>query len=79
MKNRVIESEEDHRKALARIEELMDAKPGTTEMDELELLVSIVEVYEERHFPINRPDPIEALKFRMEQMGLSGKAPVPRR
>jgi HTH-type transcriptional regulator/antitoxin HigA len=79
MIRRVIRSEEDYSKALARIEELMDAKPGTTEMDELELLVSIVEVYEERHFPINRPDPIEALKFRMEQMGLSGKDPVPRR
>lgn len=69
MIRRVIRSEEDYSKALARIDDLMDAKPGTVEMDELKFLVSIVETYEERHFPINRPGPIDVIKFRREQMG----------
>ena len=68
MINRLIKNEEDYDKALSRIEQLMDAEPGTTEMDELELLTALVEMYEERHFPISQPDPIDAIKFRMEQL-----------
>ncbi len=49
----------------------MDAKRNTSEMDELEILSVLVEKYEDEHFPIASPDPIEAIKFRMEQMGLS--------
>lgn len=77
MMNRLIKNEEDHEKALSRIEQLMDAKPGIPEMDELELLTALVEMYEERHFPISQPNPIDAIKFRMDQMGLSQKDLVP--
>ena len=77
MINRLIKTEQDYEKALSRIEELMDAKPGTAEMDELELLTALVEMYEDRHYPIVPPDPIEAIKFRMEQLGLTQKDMVP--
>ena len=77
MINRLIKNEEDYGMALSRIEQLMDAKPGTAEMDELELLTALVEMYEERHFPISPPDPIDAIKFRMEQLGLGQKDMVP--
>jgi HTH-type transcriptional regulator/antitoxin HigA len=73
MINRLIKNEQDHNKALSRIEQLMDAKPGTADMDELELMTALVEMYEERHFPISWPDPIEAIRFRMEQLGLGQK------
>ncbi|TFG92833.1 MAG: ImmA/IrrE family metallo-endopeptidase [Syntrophobacterales bacterium] len=73
MINRLIKNEEDYSRALSRIEQLMDAEVGTAEMDELELLTALVEMYEERHFPINWPDPIDAIKFRMEQLGLGQK------
>lgn len=56
--------------ALARIDNLIDAKHGTEEYDELEILSTLVEVYEEKHFPVPPPDPVEAIKFRMDQMGL---------
>jgi len=68
---RIIKTEEDHDLALNRIEKLMDAKPGTSEFDELELLSTLVEVYEDKQYPISLPDPISAIKFRMEQLGLS--------
>ena len=70
MINRLIKTEIDYNKALSRIDELMDAKSGTTEMDELKLLTALVEMYEEQHFPISPPDPIDAIKFRMDQLGL---------
>lgn len=75
--NRLIKTEEDYEKALARIETLMDAEPDTPEMDELELLTALVEMYEDLHYPMEPPDPVEAIKFRMEQMGLSRKDLVP--
>lgn len=56
--------------ALARIETLLSAVPGTPEFDELDVLSTLVEVYEDRYHPIDAPDPVEAIKFRMEQMGL---------
>jgi len=77
MISRLIKNKEDYDIALSRIEQLMDAKPRTTEMDELELLAALVEMYEERHFPISPPDPIDAIKFRMEQLGLGQKDMVP--
>ncbi|WP_373498298.1 transcriptional regulator [Desulfococcus sp.] len=77
MINRLIKTEEDYDKALSRIEDLMDAAAGTPEMDELELLTALVEMYETKHFPINPPNPIEAIKFRMEQLGLTQKDMVP--
>ena len=70
---RPIRNESDHESALKRIEALMSAKDGTAEGDELDVLATLVEVYEKEHFPIRAPDPVEAIKFRMEQMGLDRK------
>ncbi len=77
MINHLIKNETDYDKALSRIDELMDAKSGTTEMDKLELLTALVEMYEERHFSISPPDPIDAIKFRMDQLGLVQKDMIP--
>jgi HTH-type transcriptional regulator/antitoxin HigA len=65
-----IRTEADHRAALARIDELMDAEAGTPEADELSVLADLVAIYEAKHFPIERPTPLEAIRFRMEQAGL---------
>lgn len=73
MKPKVIKTEAEHEAALARIEQIFDAKPGTPKGDEFELLVLLVEIYEESAFPINLPDPITALRFRMDQQGLEPK------
>lgn len=77
MTPKLIKTEADHEEALARIEEIFDAKPGTPEGDEFELLVTLVEMYEEKAFPIDLPDPVEAIKFRMDQQGLKAKDLVP--
>jgi HTH-type transcriptional regulator/antitoxin HigA len=74
---KLIKTEEEYSRALSRIEELMDAKPGTPEADELELLATLVEMYEEVQFPMRLPDPIDAVKFRMEQLGLGQKDLIP--
>ncbi len=66
-----IRTEEEYGVALARLEEIWDADPGTPESDELDVLSVLVEAYEEEHHRIEPPDPIEAIKFRMEQMGLT--------
>ena len=68
-----IKNEEDYTHALNYIETLMNAKPNTPQMDELEVLTTLVESYEEQHYKIEAPDPIEAIKFRMEQEGLKQK------
>jgi len=68
-----IKNEEDYIQTLNYIERLMDAKPNTPQMDELEVLTTLVEAYEEQHYNIDAPDPIEAIKFRMEQEGLKQK------
>ena len=65
-----IRNKKDLSEALARIDELIDAKPGAPEYDELEILSTLVEAYEEKHCPIPPPDPVEAIKFRMDQLGL---------
>jgi HTH-type transcriptional regulator/antitoxin HigA len=70
MKPKVIKTAEEHSAALARLDQLMDAKPGSPQEAELELWSILVEKYDEEHFPIEAPDPIEAIRFRMEQMGL---------
>lgn len=69
--NKLIKTEEEYLNALKRIEKLFDSMPNTPEGDELELLVSLVEIYENEHFPIEAPDPVSAIKFRMEQEGLT--------
>ena len=70
MEAKLIKTEEEYNTALARIDVLFDAKPDTKEFDEVELLMALVEIYEQEHYKIDAPDPIEAIKFRMEQMGL---------
>lgn len=69
MEIKPIKTEKDYNLALARLDKIFDAKPGTDEGDELEVLGILVDQYENEHFPIGMPDPIEAIKFRMEQMG----------
>ncbi|WP_159638773.1 helix-turn-helix domain-containing protein [Sphingobacterium composti Ten et al. 2007 non Yoo et al. 2007] len=66
-----IKTEQDYREALERLEVIFDAKPGTKEGDELEILGILLEKYEKEYFPIELPDPIEAIKFRMEQLNYS--------
>ena len=73
MEPKLIKTEADYDAALARIEEIFDAKSGTQEGNELELLTTLVELYEDKAFPIDLPDPIEAIRFRMEQQGLRAK------
>ena len=68
-----IKNEEDYTQALEHIESLMDAKPNTQQMDELDVMTTLVEAYEEQHYKIEAPDPIAAIKFRMEQEGLKQK------
>lgn len=68
-----IKTKADYKAALAEVEGLMDAKPGTAAGDKLDVLVTLIEAYEARHFPMSPPDPIEAIKFCMEQSGLSVK------
>lgn len=77
MNPKIIKSEEDYNIALNRIEEIFDAKPGSPEFDEMELLVKLVEIYEDEKYPISAPDPISAIKFRMEQQGLKSKDLIP--
>lgn len=73
MKPGIIKNEEMHAKALAYVESLMDAKPGSKQEEELELWALLIEQYEKEHYPISDPDPIEAIRFRMDQLGLKQK------
>jgi HTH-type transcriptional regulator/antitoxin HigA len=68
---RPIRSKRDHAAALKEAERLWGAKAGTRDGDRLDVLVTLIEAYEEEHYPIDPPDPIEAIKFRMEQQGLT--------
>lgn len=68
-----IRNEIDYRSALKEVESLMTAAPGTPEGEKLDILATLVEAYEARHYPIDIPDPIEAIKFEMEQKGLTVK------
>ena len=73
MKLKPIRNERELDRALERIEELWGAKPGTARGDELDVLMLLVEKYEEEHFPIPASDPVEAIKFLMEQNGMTRK------
>ena len=73
MKIKAIKTEEDYEKALLRLEEIFHAPANTEEGDESEVLSILIEKYEDEHYPIEAPDPIEAIKFRMEQMGMKKK------
>ena len=68
-----IRNDSDHAQAMARIEALWGADPGSRAAEELEVLVTLVDAYEARHHAIQPPDPIEAIRFRMEQMDLTRK------
>ncbi|MEX0608814.1 MAG: helix-turn-helix domain-containing protein [Balneolaceae bacterium] len=68
-----IHTEDDYKKALNRIEEIFYATPGSSEGDELEILGILVDEYEKKYFPIEAPKPVEAIKFRMDQLGLEQK------
>ncbi len=70
---RPIRTEADHSAALARIEALWDARPGTPEHDEIEVLAILTAAYEDERWPIFPPDPIDAINFHMEQNGLKQK------
>jgi len=67
MQIRPIRTKADYRAALKEVERLWDANPGTPEGDRVDVLVTLIEAYEERHFPIPAPDPIAAIHFMMEQ------------
>lgn len=73
MQIRPIRTEEDHEKAVARIQELINAAPDTHEGDELDILATLVDAYEAKHHAIDAPDPVTAIHFRMEQEGLTRK------
>ncbi len=77
MTPKVIKNDREHQATLERIEALMDAAPNTPDGDELELLTTLVELYEEKQFPIDLPDPVAAIRFRMEQAGLTQQDLVP--
>jgi len=70
---RPIRTKADYRRTLREIETLMDAASNTAKGERLDVLVVLVEAYERKHYPLDLPDPVEAIKFRMEQMGLSPK------
>ncbi len=77
MKPKLIKSEAEYEAALAHVDTLMSASPGSPEADELELWVHIVEAYEDANHPIDLPDPVDAIRFRMEQQGLKPTDLVP--
>jgi HTH-type transcriptional regulator/antitoxin HigA len=68
-----IRTKKDHQAALAEVERLWGAKSGTPDGDRLDVLATLIEAYEDIHYPMDPPDPIEAIKFRMEQQGLTRK------
>ena len=68
-----IKTDADYRAVLTEIEMLMTAEPDTAEGEKLDVLVTLVEAYEKKHYPLDLPDPVEAIKFEMEQKGLTVK------
>jgi len=77
MNPKVLRTEDEYKEALARVEGLMDAGPGTPEGEELELWSMLVEDYEERNHSIPMPDPVSAIRFRMEQAGMKDADLIP--
>jgi HTH-type transcriptional regulator/antitoxin HigA len=72
-----IKTKRDYRRALKEIEGLMDAKRGTPEGDRLDVLVTLVDAWEAKHYPLDLPDPVEAIKYHMESQGLEPRDLVP--
>jgi HTH-type transcriptional regulator/antitoxin HigA len=77
MEIKPIKTKADYRSALKKIEALMAARANSPEGDRLDVLVTLVEAYEKKHYPLDLPDPVEAIKFRMEQMALTPKDLAP--
>lgn len=73
MEIKPIKTNADYRAALKEVESLMSAEPNTPEGEKLDVLVTLIEAYEHKHFPLDLPDPVEAIKFEMEQKGLTVK------
>lgn len=73
MEIKPIKTDADYRAALNEIETLMMAKPDSPEGEKLDVMVTLIEAYEAKHFPLDLPDPVEAIKFEMERRGLSIK------
>lgn len=73
MEIKVIKTEEEYNQAIKRLETIFDAPANTSEGDEAEILGILIEKYEDEFYPIEAPDPIEAIKFRMEQMNMDNK------
>jgi HTH-type transcriptional regulator/antitoxin HigA len=71
MQIKPIKSDRDHRRTLKEIDRLMDARENTPKGDRLDVLVTLVEAWEEKHFPIEAPDPVEAIRFAMVQRGVT--------
>jgi HTH-type transcriptional regulator / antitoxin HigA len=71
MEIKPVKTEKDYQQAIQRIEQLWDAQKDTPEGDELELLVTLAEAWEMKHYPVAPPDPVDAITFRMEQMEMS--------
>ena len=67
---KLIKTESDYRKALSRLDEIFDTATGTEESDEADILAILIDDYEKKHYPIDAPDPIEAIKIRMQEMQL---------
>ncbi|EYR78513.1 type II toxin-antitoxin system HigA family antitoxin [Shinella sp. DD12] len=68
-----IRTEADYEEALAEVERLWGAKSGTPKGDRLDVLATLIDAYETKHYPMDPPDPVEAIRFRMEQQGLTRK------
>ena len=69
-----IRGKADYERALHRVEELWDSREGSAESDELDILTTLLEAYEREHYPVDLPDPVEAIKFRLEQTGKDRRA-----
>ena len=76
MEIKPIRTNGDHERALLEIQRLWGAKEGTADGDRLDVLATLVDAYEQKHFPIDAPEPIEAIRFRLEQQGLDERALV---
>jgi HTH-type transcriptional regulator/antitoxin HigA len=74
MKIKPIKNERDYEEALRRVESLWESPEGSEESDELDVLATLVEAYEREHYPVDMPDPVEAIKFRLEQEGKDSRA-----
>ena len=77
MEIKPIRTKTDYRAALKEIETLMSARAGSRDGERLDVMVTLIEAFEKKHYPLDLPDPVEAIKFRMEQMALAPKDLVP--